>query len=135
MIVTGVEKLDEYLGGGITLGSIALLNSDPGIDLVEFQLHLLRSQENLNTLYVVNNKKPDVVQFTFSKMGVENVHILDSFSGLMCVSEGYESVNNPDNPDELYDKIRSLVEKYEFNVIVFDSLTMLHDQIGSETIT
>lgn len=132
MLITGVEKIDYHLNGGIKKGSIALINSDPGINLVEFQLHLIRAQPNAKTLYIVNNKKPDIVQDYFRKTGVENVYILDCFSGLMCVSSGFDYVENPTAIESTTAKIQSLIEQYSFDIVVFDSLTMLYDQLGED---
>ena len=130
MILTGIEKIDNYLDGGIERGSIALLNSEPGVKLVEFLLHLIRIQDNLKTLYIVNNKKPELVDSSLSKLRIEDFHILDCFSGLMCVSSGYDCVTDPDNVENVYDKISSLIEEQRFDIVAFDSLTMLYDQIG-----
>ncbi len=131
MILTGVEKIDSYLDGGIKRGSAALLNSDPGIDLVEFHLHLLRQQEDLKILYVVNNKNPSLVQGNLSKYGIENVYILDSFSGLMCLSSTFDCIDDPQDTKKIYNKLNSLVEAHDFDVIIFDSLTMLYDKLGA----
>ena len=57
LISTGYKQIDEYLEGGFKRGSIALLNSDPGVDLVEFQLHLILNQINMKIFYVFNKKK------------------------------------------------------------------------------
>ena len=86
----------------------------------------------MKVLYVVNNKNPELVTDKHTEHGIENVYILDCFSGLFGLSSDIDSIIDPNNTETIYNKIRLLLEEYSFDyIVVFDSLTMLYDQTNA----
>ena len=51
----------------------------------------------------------------------------------MSLSSGFDSIKDPHNTENIYKKICSLIEEQCFDIVVFDSLTMLYDQTDAKT--
>lgn len=93
---TGIEILDEHLGGGLHPGSIVALLADP---TSQSEILLVRLAAERPTLYLTLQRAPDAVWRGLSRHGVEEenttVHGIDPGGALETAADLIEAVAGP----------------------------------------
>ncbi|MEM3030514.1 MAG: ATPase domain-containing protein [Candidatus Micrarchaeia archaeon] len=143
LISTGVQKLNDLLGGGVEEGSTVLYSGVPGIDARVFAFHALQAtlSRGGKGLYFTDSQLPDAVRQAVKRMNwkyslFEPMPFIDAFSG----SVGYASkekffVKNPLDIGGVSGVVESAFRELDGNTLaVFDSVSSLIDKRGLEPV-
>lgn len=112
---TGIEELDQVLGGGIVKGSLVLVGGDPGIGKSTLLLQVCQrlSGAGRKLLYISGEESLKQIKLRANRMGefTENLYLL-------CET----SLNI----------IRGIIEQQKPDMVVIDSIqTMYNEEVGS----
>jgi len=126
-ISTGVEKLDEMLGGGILRGSTILMSGPSGTGKTLLAVRFaLKGIENGERVVFLSFEEPeDQLKTLFRSMKGDLKEMPENLSILSISPRLF-------TPGSLYYFFREVIEKREPNRIVIDGLTSLKKQFGSE---
>ncbi len=138
MIVTGLKKFDEYLGGGIPEGKSILFQIEPGMEETDIGLHILRANlDKFYGIYVSSKSSPKNIDkilkdFNFFRQTYKNFILIDGYSSLIGAPSDEEYiVEEPHDIRSYEDVITDVVSKIEGKkIIVFDSLSNIMDMCG-----
>jgi small GTP-binding protein len=132
-ITTGIEKLDEILGGGIESNSAVLFLTGTLIDKSSFSQHILskRISEGDKGIYLTTSKPPSVILENMYEHGWESEGIVfvDCISSTLKVKTNAEYVLKSlvTKPEEAWEETLKLLEKAlretpGLKTVVFDCL-------------
>ncbi len=112
---TGIEELDQVLGGGIVKGSLVLVGGDPGIGKSTLLLQVCQrlSAAGRKLLYISGEESLKQIKLRANRMGefTENLYLLCETS---------------------LDMIRGIIEQQKPDMVVIDSIqTMYNEEVGS----
>ncbi len=112
---TGIEELDQVLGGGIVKGSLVLVGGDPGIGKSTLLLQVCQrlSGAGRKLLYISGEESLKQIKLRANRMGefTENLYLLCETS---------------------LDIIRGIIEQQKPDMVVIDSIqTMYNEEVGS----
>jgi len=64
LIKTGIKKLDDLLGGGLSVGSITIIWTQPGVSNVPFAYQVLNKalEDDATGTYITQTKAADAVE-------------------------------------------------------------------------
>jgi len=143
LIPTGVQKLNDLLGGGVEEGRAVLINGMPGIDARVFAFHALQANiaRGGKGLYFTDCQPPEAVRQAVKRMSwkyslFESIPFIDAFSG----SVGYASkerffVKNPLDIGGMGAVVERAFRELDGDTIaVFDSLSSLVEKRGLEPV-
>lgn len=114
-MITGIEELDQVLGGGIVKGSLVLVGGDPGIGKSTLLLQVCQrlSGAGRKLLYISGEESLKQIKLRANRMGefTENLYLLCETS---------------------LDIIRGIIEQQKPDMVVIDSIqTMYNEEVGS----
>ncbi|VVC03750.1 GTP-binding protein EngB [Candidatus Burarchaeum australiense] len=141
-VPTGIEKLDELMGGGLEKGSSALIHMTPGLDGSTFAQQMLLEglKKGLDGIYVVNNKAPESVldataQLNWRSELFKKVKFVDCFSATLGqASEQKYVVKTPWDLKEMGAVLDKALKENDNAVLVFDSLSSLMERKGEKEV-
>ena len=144
---TGVPVLDEMLKGGLSSGTSTLLWCAPFVDGTIFLYQLCHSwlSKGMNVVYLVNNKRPEVVYedaerygWNLRKYGEENRFILvDAYTGLMGIeSDQKYAVSDPSDINDVSGVLVTALKEVggQGTLVAIDSLSNMLDSWSIETL-
>lgn len=86
-VSTGIDELDNLLGGGLTMGSITLVGGEPGIGKSTLLLQLANSYEaDGDVLYVSGEESPAQIGMRAERLGISSDRII------ICAQTGFELI-------------------------------------------
>jgi circadian clock protein KaiC len=126
-ISSGIEKLDEMLGGGIIEGHIVLVGGNPGCGKTIFGIQFLSSnvEEGKNCLFVSTEEIPNKILQQANSLNL----------GKYFEDERIKIIYFPKSEidkDELVFKIKDEIEKTKPCCLVFDNLTSIYESFGKD---
>ncbi len=147
LIKTGIQKLDDFLGGGLQIGSITLFWTQPGVANAPFAYQLLNKglEEGIAGIYIIQTKKASAVENEISDYGWDitnykeagNFKFIDAYSSLTKAGSKEEViVKNPKNIKEITKVLEDLLKNINSKrtVVIFDSLSTIIDNCNEEPI-
>lgn len=105
-INTGIEELNNVLGGGIVPGSLILLSGEPGVGKSTLVLQLFKNTK-LQILYVSGEESPEQIKMRAERLGIINKESLI-----------YTETN--------VENIISQIEKIKPNLVIIDSIQTIY---------
>ncbi|MEM4389635.1 MAG: ATPase domain-containing protein [Candidatus Micrarchaeia archaeon] len=143
LISTGIQKLNDLLGGGVEEGSTVLYSGVPGIDVRVFAFHALHAtlSRGGKGLYLTDSQLPDAIRQALKRLNwpyalFDAMPFIDAFSG----SVGYASkekffVKNPLSIESVSNAVESAFRELDGGTLaVFDSVSSLIDKRGLEPV-
>jgi uncharacterized protein len=135
-IQTKIPQLDEFLNGGIEIGSLSSLWMKPGLDGSAFSYQMANSfSKSMKVFYILNSKDIRAVKSEMKalKINSKNINFVDSYSPLVGIKPSHNLViSNPKNTDEIINDISLITKKFKNPLIIFDSLSTLIDLAEEE---
>jgi KaiC/GvpD/RAD55 family RecA-like ATPase len=139
-VSTGVPGLDEMLCGGMMPGRAYLLVGGPGAGktILSIQFLLEGISKNERCLYVALEEQADMLKRDMGVFGwdISRIKILDT---VQDISQGVWSLKAPASVQKqdfslktLVESLRSLIQQYQPQRIVIDSLTSVKMLYGSQ---
>ena len=147
-IPTKVPLLDDMLSGGIVRGSSTLLWCAPFVNgsVLTYQICNNWLEQKGTIIYMVNNKRPDIVIEDAMKYGWEfkshinkgNFAFIDAYTGIMGIQSNEKYVvSDPLNVNEVKETVISAIReaKGRNTLITIDSLSTMIDHFGDEVLS
>lgn len=135
---TGIPKMDDFLSGGLEVGSITVFWTQPGVNDAPFAYQLLENQLRAGNcgIFVVQVKRTDTVEKEMKGHGwdistyknVGSFLFIDAYSPLVkAASRERLIVGNPNDVKELTQVLESALRqvKQKNVVVVFGSLSTM----------
>ena len=131
LISTGIESLDDAIGGGIRKNSSCLIIGKPGIDSEIFFFQIMNKNKENNFVYYLNNKPQKTLEEKiekiklFDKNLIKKIKIIDAFSYKLGIKSGSEYFISKNEIDEIANLIGKVVEKEvteKENIFFYDSI-------------
>ncbi|HEX7628276.1 MAG TPA: ATPase domain-containing protein [Candidatus Methanoperedens sp.] len=141
MVVTGIPKLDEILGGGIPKGKSLVFYSQPGVESEIFGLQTVFGtlEAGGTCVFVVSSTIPDIVKGQFEEFGwdisafKDKLFFVDSYNPLIGAQSNEKYVvSNPDKIEDFHKTIMDIIKEIPPSTIVFGSLSTIMDLCGEE---
>ena len=133
MISTGLQKLDEYLGGGIPEGKSVLFQIEPGMKETDIGFHIMKANiDKFKAIYISSKSSPKNVYKSFEEFGFfksKNFILIDGYSSLIGAPSDEKYIVEEPHDIRSYEDIISEI-MYEINekmIIVFDSISNIMD--------
>lgn len=110
-LLTGIQELDQVLGGGLVRGAMVLIGGEPGIGKSTLLLQLCKSlaQRNVRVLYASGEESESQVKLRAKRLGFEN-------GEMYLVSE------------TLLEAIQRQVSEIDPQVLILDSIQTVRTQ-------
>ena len=124
-ISTGVQEVDDKLGGGIPIGSLTLIDGESGAGKSVTAQHIVSGALRGGLRAVVYTTE-STFKGLLSQMDSLNLSVLDRvLLGHLLIFPA-ETTRSGWNPDDIFDLLlRDIVERSEYDLIVVDSITSL----------
>ncbi len=135
---TGIAKLDELLGGGLSAGELMLFWSGPGIDSSPFLYTIINAalERKEKVVYFTQNKGEAAVRREIERYGfsTENLLFIDGYSGLINQpSSARYVVKRAKDPKDITKTLERAMEAGP-SLVAFDSLSSLVDVCGEKAL-
>ena len=147
-IPTKVPLLDDMLSGGIVRGSSTLLWCAPFVNgsVLTYQICNNWLEQKGTIIYMVNNKRPDIVIEDAMKYGWEfkshinegNFAFIDAYTGIMGIQSNEKYVvSDPLNINEVRETVINAIKEVKGKnaLITIDSLSTMIDHFGDEVLS
>jgi len=113
-IKTGINELDQVLGGGIVPGSLILLGGEPGIGKSTLVAQMAAVAKNGNTLYVSGEESAEQIKMRLDRLalktsslqflGETNIDMIcrtiEKLKPVMAIIDSIQTMATPDLPSE-----------------------------------
>ncbi len=121
-VSTGIDKLDEMLGGGLILGSVTLIDGPPGSGKTVLSLSIAsrNALEGKKVLYITFEESMSQIEMTKRRLNLRG-----DFRVIALVPEA-------GTPIEYYDMIRDLVKEEGAEILIIDSLSAMEANMHAE---
>jgi len=136
---TGIPKLNELLGGGLSPGELIAFWSSPGLDSSVFA-HMIADaavKRGENVAYFTQSKKDSTVLREMERYGFElkgKLIFIDGYSGLVNrPSDAAYLVKRARNVGDITAALKRALERKP-TIVVFDSLSSIIDVCGKDTL-
>ena len=144
LIETGIDRIDQLLGGGIPKGKSIVYYAQPGIESDIFGINTIYNtlKRGGHGVFIVTSTTPKNITDKFRDFGWP----VDSFSNNCIFADAYSPligehssekfvISDPENIKNFSSTILDLLENSPPSTIVFDSLSTIMDLCGeTETI-
>ena len=141
MIVTGIPKIDDYLGGGVPIGKSLLYFIQPGVEgeIFGMQTLYINLQNGCRGVCITSTASPSTVREKFKDIGFDiekfedRFDIIDAYSPLIGAdsSEKYV-VENPEDIKSIDKVITEAIEDSSGELIIHGSISNIMDMCGEE---
>lgn len=141
MIETGINRIDQLLGGGIPKGNNIVYYAQPGIEYDIFGINTIYStlKRGGNGVFIVTSTTPKNIRDRFRDFDWP----IESFSNGCIFADAYSPligehssekfvISDPENIKDFSSTILDLFEKSPPSTIVFDSLSTIMDLCGEK---
>jgi hypothetical protein len=142
LIATGIPRLDDMIGGGVTKGNNALIFSEPGIDTSVFLSQIAYSslQKGMACLYYVEDRYPSAVTAKAGEMKLwdskkfEFIQFIDGFTSRTGIKSAEKyPINDPTDVKEVTLTVDKAVREHrDTAVLFFDQLDRVVLELGAE---
>jgi len=142
LIETGVPRLDDMIGGGVTKGNNTLIIAEPGIDSSVFlsQIAYRSLQKGMACLYYVEDRYPKTVAAKAGEMKMwdakkfEFIQFIDGFTSRTGIKSGEKyAISDPTNVKEVTLTIDKAVREHrDTAVLFFDQFDRTVLELGAE---
>lgn len=145
LIKTGIRKLDDLLGGGLSVGSITIIWTQPGVSNVPFAYQMLNKalEDDATGAYITQTKSTNTVEnemkdygWDINKYKKNKFKFMDAYSSLIKANSKEEYVINAKEIKDFTKALERLLKNLNnaIVVIVFDSLSTMIDNCGKSCI-
>ena len=145
LIKTGIQKLDDLLGGGLLIGSITFFWTQPGVANAPFAYQVLnKALEEGNTgVYITQTKATKAVEneirdygWDINKYKTGKLKFMDAYSSLVKANSKEEYVIDARDIKEFTKALESLLKNLNDTktIVIFDSLSTMIDNCGKDCI-
>jgi len=141
LIKTGIQKLDDFLGGGLLIGSITFFWTQPGVANAPFAYQVLNKalEEDYTGVYITQTKATKAVEneikdygWDLGKYKTGKFKFMDAYSSLVKADSKEEYVIDAKDIKEFTKALENLFKNLNNTktIVIFDSLSTIIDNCG-----
>lgn len=124
-VTSGIEKLDELVGGGFYRDSITLIIGNTGTGKTTLGLHFTyrNAEEGRKALFVSFEESEEAILRAMKNYGMDYEKVRENLRILSCVPEAQ-------SPVSYFADLLNIIQNFGIEVVFIDSLTALRENVS-----